>query len=106
MRKQRLGSAVAIALIAAGASLARGAEPQRDANRVYDITCRYCHDNGIALVLKGAQLAPERIRLAVRQGHLAMPAFMPSYISDAELAALIEMLSQPPAPAAAGEKRP
>jgi hypothetical protein len=95
-------------VIAAGVPLAPGAEPQRDANHIYDITCRYCHDNGIGLLLKGAQIPPERIRLAVRQGYVAMPAFMPSYISDAELAALIEMLRQPPAPtaASAGERRP
>jgi cytochrome c5 len=90
---------LAVGVIGGAPFAARGADPQRDANRVYDITCHYCHDNGIGPVLKGAQLPAERIRLAVRQGHLAMPAFAPSYVSDAELAALIEMLAQPVAAA-------
>jgi cytochrome c5 len=98
----RTGAAlVALGVIGGAPFAALGADAQRDANHVYEITCHYCHDNGIGLVLKGAQIPAERIRLAVRQGYVAMPAFMPSYISDAELAALIELLTQPAAPAAA-----
>src|SRR5450631_1108760 len=103
----RKGAVLLAASVFGGALFAvRGADPQRDANSVYEITCHYCHDNGIGPVLKGTQLTPERIRLAVRRGRLAMPAFMPSYISDAELAALIEMLSQPAGPATAGGTHP
>ena len=95
--------AVLLAVLGVGGSLARAADPVRDPERIYAITCHYCHDNGIGKVLKGARLAPERIQLAVRQGYVAMPAFAPSFISDAELAALVTLLSQAPAPAATGQ---
>jgi mono/diheme cytochrome c family protein len=74
-------------------------DPPRDPERIYAISCHFCHDNGIGKALKGAQLDPQRIRLAVRQGYVAMPAFAPSFITDAELEALVQMLSQAPAPA-------
>ena len=106
MRTDHVGIAVALAIIGAGALLAQAADPPRDANRVYEITCHYCHDNGIGMVLKGAHLPPERIQLAVRQGHASMPAFAPSYITDAELAALARMLSESAPPAAAPATKP
>lgn len=93
--------AVVLAVLGAGGGVARADEAARDPERIYAITCRYCHDNGIGKVLKGARLPPERIQLAVRQGYVAMPAFAPSFISDAELAALVTLLSQAPVPAAA-----
>ena len=82
------------------ARMARADDPPRDPERVYAVTCRYCHDNGIGQVLRGAKLPPERIQLAVRQGYVAMPAFAPSFITDAELADLVKLLTAaaPPAP--------
>jgi hypothetical protein len=106
MRMYLAGTAMALAIIGAGAFLAQAADPPREPNYVYQITCHYCHDNGIGLVLKGAHLPPERIQLAVRQGHASMPAFAPSYITDAELAALAQMISESAAPAAAPGTKP
>ncbi|MCC7461586.1 MAG: cytochrome c [Gammaproteobacteria bacterium] len=95
-------SVVTLALLGLGASLAHPADAPRPPERLYAISCHYCHDTGIGTMLFGAQLDPQRIRLAVRQGYMAMPAFAPSFITDAELTALAAMLSQAPAPAAAG----
>jgi mono/diheme cytochrome c family protein len=106
MRMYHVGTVIALAIIGAGALLAQAADPPRDPNRVYAITCHYCHDNGIGMVLKGTHLPPERIQLAVRQGHASMPAFLPSYITDAELAALAQMLSASEPPAAAPGTKP
>jgi mono/diheme cytochrome c family protein len=100
-----VGHAAALAIIGAGTCFAQSAGQQRDPNRIYAITCHYCHDNGIGPALKGANFLPERIRLAVRQGYASMPAFMPSDITDAELAALVQMLSGPAAPTAAAGPR-
>jgi mono/diheme cytochrome c family protein len=94
MPKYRDRLALALAALVAAVSVAQAADPPRDPARIYAITCHYCHDNGIGKVLKGAQLAPDRIRLAVRQGYVAMPAFAPSFISDAELASLVTLLNQ------------
>jgi mono/diheme cytochrome c family protein len=92
--------AAALFTLVLGAQCVRADESPRDPEQVYAVTCHYCHDNGIGKVLKGAKLAPERIRLAVRQGYVAMPAFAPSFITDAELAALVTLLHEAPAPAA------
>jgi len=52
----RKGAVLLAASVFGGALFAvRGADPQRDANSVYEITCHYCHDNGIGPVLKGTQ---------------------------------------------------
>ena len=99
-------AAYTIALAAGAVSLAQPAAPSRDPDRVYAVTCQYCHDTGIGPLLKGARLAPERIRLAVRQGYGSMLAFAPSEITDAELAALVQMLSEAPPPNAAGGASP
>lgn len=102
MRARHVRHTLALALIGAGACVAQAADEPRDPDRVYAITCHYCHDNGIGPALRGASLMPERIRLAVRQGYGSMPAFMPSDITDAELAALVQMLSAPAKPASDG----
>jgi mono/diheme cytochrome c family protein len=94
MRTPHLGIRIALGLGVAAACLAQAASPARAPDRVYAVTCQYCHDTGIGPPLKGAQLAPERIRLAVRQGYRSMLAFAPSEITDAELAALVRMLSE------------
>jgi hypothetical protein len=106
VRRYLLGIGIALAMAATGALLAQAAEQSRTPDRVYAITCHYCHDNGIGIALKGMHLPPERIELAVRQGHGAMPAFPPSYITDAELAALSRMLSEAAAPAPAAATKP
>ena len=106
MRTDHVGIAAALAIIGAGALLARAADPPRDANRVYAITCHYCHDNGIGMALTGVHLPPERIQFAVRHGFASMPAFPPSYITDAELASLARMLSESAPPAAVPGTKP
>ncbi|MCW1986939.1 mono/diheme cytochrome c family protein [Novosphingobium capsulatum] len=62
--------------------------------QVYARTCAYCHDHGVGPVITHRGLDPAVVRLMVRHGGLAMPAFRPTEISDAELAAVSAMLEQ------------
>ena len=105
MRKYCVGLALALAIVDAGACLAQTASQPRDPGQVYAATCQYCHDSGIGPPLKGAHFPADQIRLAVRHGPGSMPAFMPSDITEPELAALARMLSElPPAVAGAGTR--
>lgn len=106
MRIQCVALTIALAIIGAGACLAQSASQSRDPNHVYAATCQYCHDTGIGPLLKGAHFPPDRIRLAVRHGHGSMPAFMPSDITETELAALAQMLSESSLPVAGGGAGP
>lgn len=60
--------------------------------RVYNQTCAYCHDHGVGPVIRQRGLDPAAVRLMVRHGWLAMPAFRSTEISDAELDAVAVML--------------
>jgi mono/diheme cytochrome c family protein len=106
MRIQCVALTIALAIIGAGACLAQSVGQARDPNRVYAVTCQYCHDTGIGPVLKGAQFPPDRIRRAVRHGYGSMPAFMPSDITETELAALAQMLNESSLPVGGGGARP
>lgn len=62
--------------------------------QVYARTCAYCHDHGVGPAIKGRELDPAAVRMMVRHGAIAMPAFRPTEITDAELDALAKMLSE------------
>ncbi|MEL0251967.1 MAG: c-type cytochrome [Novosphingobium sp.] len=62
--------------------------------QVYARTCAYCHDHGVGPAIKGRELDPAAVRLMVRHGALAMPAFRQTEISEAELDAVGKMLSE------------
>ena len=86
-----------LALLAAGGAEAQSAGQWRDADQMYDTVCAYCHDTGVGPVLKGSQVAPDKIKTAVRHGAGPMPAFKPSEFSDTDLDRLAAMLSTAPA---------
>ena len=69
--------------------------------KVYAATCQHCHapreGSAIGPPLAGRSLPPVVVKTLVRQGVRAMPAFLPSQISDAELDALATYVSQLPA---------
>lgn len=73
--------------------------------QLWQATCRYCHDNGIARELRGAGLDPQAIVTAVRVGPKAMPSFTPSQISDRELEQLAQWVSLQKAPAPQSAER-
>lgn len=68
-------------------------ETPRDPAYVYRTTCGYCHGHNVGPVIRGRALPPETIEYMVRNGNGAMPAFRPTEISPAELAALAQWIS-------------
>ena len=69
----------------------------RSAEKVYASTCGYCHGRNVGPVILGRGLPVPAIEAMVRNGLNAMPAFRPSEISDAELAAVAAWVSASPA---------
>jgi 4-cresol dehydrogenase (hydroxylating) cytochrome subunit len=67
----------------------------------YDKVCSRCHLSGVGPELRGRALPVDYIKLIVRNGHLAMPAFPHSSINDATLEGVARLVSaqklpQPP----------
>ncbi len=93
-----------LALLVAGAvaalvlpALARAEAPPsaapRSAEKVYADSCGYCHGRNVGPVILGRALPVPAIEAMVRGGLRAMPAFRPTEISDAELAAVAAWIS-------------
>lgn len=78
--------------VAASAQASYEVEP-RDPQFIYDRTCGYCHGHNIGPIILGRNLPAPVISAIVRSGNGAMPAFKPTEITDAELAALAEWIS-------------
>jgi mono/diheme cytochrome c family protein len=68
--------------------------PQRSPEKVYASTCGYCHGTNIGPIIRGRGLPAGTIQAMVRSGMNAMPAFRPSEISPAELAALAQWIEK------------
>lgn len=60
---------------------------------IYARMCGYCHGHNVGPIIRGKGHDPEAIAYFVRNGNNAMPAFRPTEITDAELAALGKWLS-------------
>lgn len=78
--------------LAASADAPPSATPL-SAEKVYSSTCGYCHGRNVGPVILGRSLPVPAIEAVVRNGLNAMPAFRPSEISDAELAAVAAWVS-------------
>ncbi len=101
MSRARLAAAVvAGTMLLPGLAGAQAAGQWRDATQMYAHTCGYCHGAGVAVELRGSGLPPEHIATVIRNGSHAMPAFRPSDFNDADIAALVEMITASPTPAA------
>lgn len=70
-----------------------GVAPPRGPQFIYDRTCGYCHGHNVGPIILGRNLPPQLIESFVRHGNGAMPAFKPTEITDAELAALARWIS-------------
>jgi mono/diheme cytochrome c family protein len=101
------------AVVTALAALVSAAGPAAAADltgkEVFDRHCVHCHGAGDemtgtqqlartrgkdkALLTERDDLPPEYIRMIVRQGLKAMPAFVPSDLTDAQLQALADYLA-------------
>ncbi len=96
----RLAAAMVVcAMLLPGRGWAQAAGRWRDAKQMYAHTCAYCHGAGVAVELRGSGLPPGYIASVIRNGLRAMPAFRPSDFNDADIAALVEMITTSPAPA-------
>ncbi len=95
----RLAAVAAMcAILFPGLGWAQAAGQWRDAQQMYASTCAYCHGAGVAVELRGSGLPPEYIATVIRNGLRAMPAFRPSDFNDADIAALVEMITTSPTP--------
>lgn len=77
--------------------------PQDPAEQVYEQVCMACHATGVGPVITGRDLPPEAVKLFVRNGSRAMPAFTEAMIDDETLdrvAQLVAASEGPTAPAA------
>ena len=87
----RLGIGTALILIA-GAAFADGSGQWRSGQEAYNKVCGFCHERGIGPVIKGKGKKLDLIRMVVRSGNRAMPAFRQSEIDDATLAKIAEYI--------------
>lgn len=91
------GAAAAPEKPASAKPVSASASPGRSPETIYRTTCGYCHGHNVGPVIRGRGLDPEAIRHFVRNGQGAMPAFRPTEISRAELAALADWIHASPA---------
>jgi mono/diheme cytochrome c family protein len=93
---------VALLVLVSSTAAAQSAGEWQGPEHIWRAVCSYCHGAGVGLQLLGAKLPASVIVEITRNGLKQMPAFAPTQISDAELAALAEWISrsEPPPPAA------
>lgn len=65
-----------------------GARAARAPEAIYRTTCGYCHGHNVGPIILGRQIPASTVQAMVRSGRGAMPAFRPTEITTAELAAL------------------
>lgn len=74
--------------------------PNDPAEAVFQQVCMSCHAVGVGPVITGRELDVEAVKMFVRNGSRAMPAFTESMIDDATLQQVAELVSKSKAPAA------
>lgn len=95
-------------IVGAQAKEAEKAPQWRSGKDVYDKVCGHCHKPsvGVGTVLEGRDLPIEYLKVIVRNGLNAMPAFPESYVDDLSLAEVSKYLgSLPPPPTPAGKQQ-
>ena len=60
---------------------------------IYAHVCGYCHGTNVGPIILGKHVPVDVIKMYVRRGPAAMPAFRPTEITDAELDALAQWIS-------------
>lgn len=72
-----------------GLAIEASAQPaQRVPATIYASNCGYCHGHNVGPIIRGRGLPASMVEYMVRNGRGAMPAFKPTEITPAELAAL------------------
>jgi mono/diheme cytochrome c family protein len=78
--------------------LGKASIPKDKADMVFQQTCMACHATGVGPVITGRGLPPEAIKLFVRNGNRAMPAFTEAMIDNETLDRVARMVSESKAP--------
>lgn len=106
MKRQAILALLVGAIVVAGCASARRGQPMYEPVPIDSLTlargeqvfmshCHSCHPNGeggLGFALNNKPLPGFLIKLQVRNGLGAMPAFSPAHISDEELDALVQYL--------------
>ena len=87
-------AAFAISFGAASSGSAQGQGSGRAPEAIYAGNCSYCHGHNVGPIIRGRKLPPQLIEYMVRNGKGAMPAFRPTEITPAELAALATWINR------------
>jgi mono/diheme cytochrome c family protein len=87
-------AASAISMNLATGGLAQEQAGGRAPEAIYAGNCGYCHGHNVGPIIRGRNLPPQLVEYMVRNGNGAMPAFRPTEITPAELAALARWISQ------------
>lgn len=72
--------------------------PADPAQMVLEQTCMSCHATGVGPVITGRNLPPDAVKLFVRNGSRAMPAFTEAMLDDETLDAVARLIAESPAP--------
>lgn len=99
------GAAVVVLATCLAAPVCAGEALWRSGEALYEKVCGHCHRPavGVGTVLEGRQLPLEYLKLIVRNGFMAMPAFPETYVDDADLSAISAYLGSLPVPEAEGD---
>lgn len=73
--------------------------PKDPAQRVFQQVCLSCHATGVGPVITGRNLPPEAVKLFVRNGNRAMPAFTEAMLDDETLDGIARIVATSKAPA-------
>ncbi len=73
--------------------------PETKAEKVFYQTCMSCHATGVGPDILGRELHPDAVKLFVRNGNRAMPAFPESAIDDETLNEVAQMVFASTGPA-------
>jgi mono/diheme cytochrome c family protein len=74
-----------------------GERAYKDGEHVFKAVCSHCHDLGNGPKIKGRNLPHEYIKMRVRNGFRAMPAFRSANIDDKSLQLVTEYINNSPA---------
>lgn len=83
-----------ICLITSVAASSDGAGKWKSGTQIYTKVCAHCHESGVGPIVLGRKLSPEYIKVVVRNGQKAMPAFRKAEINDSALDLLLEYISK------------
>ncbi len=74
--------------------------PKDPAQMVFEQTCMSCHATGVGPIITGRDLPPDAVKMFVRNGNGAMPAFTEAMIDNETLDRVAQLVATSKAPPA------